>query len=170
MYMQKFLGESSIKSLADYLDFCKENYLLEFWIGGHLRPFDLSKSQYRWILFFRDLSPGCYKLCVMLTSKQLIRPIRPIRAYGLAFAPGEKVPLKIKADTFGYGFNITPAIATGSSFHSDSNTTEFRTRFNGIHQLGVTTPYWTDDVENTCFELMLLQNNTIKYGGNILKT
>ena len=136
--MSNMLHESSIKSLNDYLKFCEENFVIEFWIGGHLRPFDLSKSQYRWVLFPHDLCPGVYRLCLMLTSDQLVQPFR---AYGVVFAPGEKVRANINITGFGYGFNITPAIASGRSFYSDSNTTDFRTRFNGVHQLGVTTQY-----------------------------
>lgn len=152
--------ESSIKSLSDYLIFCEDNYFVEFWIGGKLRPFDLSRSQYRWVVFPHDLSPGVYRLCLMLTLSQAARPMR---AYGVAFAPGEKVPAKVNTTRLGYGFNMTPAIASGNSFYSDSNITEFRTRFCGAHQLGVTTQNWSTEAENTAFELLLLRNKKIQY-------
>ena len=58
---------------------------------------------------------------------------------------------------------MTPAIASGNSFYSDSNITEFRTRFSGVHQLGVATQNWSADAQNTCFELLLLRNKKIQY-------
>ena len=96
--------------------------------------------------------------------------IRPIYAYGMAFAPQEKIRTYSDPATFGYGFNITPAIAVGKTFLSDRNTTDFCTRFNGLHQLGVTTPYWSEDVSSTCFELLLLRRKTVQnVDNNLLK-
>jgi hypothetical protein len=156
--------ESSIKSLTDYLKFCEENFEVEFWIGGNLHPFDLIRGKYHWVLFQHNLSPGAYRLCLMLHD---IKMSQPIRAYGLVFSPGEKIPSQVKENSFGYGFNITPAVAIGNNFNSSSNLTDFRTRFNGLHQLGVTTLNWNDGVESTYFELLLLKNRSIKYSGDI---
>lgn len=163
--MQDILQESSIRTLNDYLKFCQEDFVIEFWVGGYLRPFHLSKSEYQWVLFRHDLCPGSYRLCLMLASDW---SIRPIRAYGMAFAPGEKIRAHIDPATFGYGFNITPATAVGKTFYSDRNTTDFRTRFNGLHQVGVTTPYWSEDVSSTCFELLLLRRKTVQFVDNNL--
>jgi len=162
--MTNILEESSIESLGDYLAFCEDAYITEFWVGGFLRPFDLPKGQYRWVLFPIDLCPGQYRLCLMLVSKWLIRPIS---ALGMAFAPGEKVLTQRDSSGFGFGFSITPAIASGNTFYAFRNTTNFSTRFNGIHQLGVATSYWSDDVEKTCFEIMLLRKIEKKLIDNI---
>jgi hypothetical protein len=92
---------------------------------------------------------------------------QPVRAYGLVFSPGEKIPSRVKTNNFGYGFNITPAVASGETFYASSNITDFRTRFEGLHQLGVASISWIDDVMTTNFELLLLKNRAIKYGGVI---
>jgi len=42
--MTRILEESSIESLSDYLVFCEKDYVTEFWVGGYLRPFDLTKG------------------------------------------------------------------------------------------------------------------------------
>ena len=157
------LHDSAIKSLSDYLRFCKGDFLIEFWVGGYLRPFDISKGRYQWVLYPHDLSPGIYRLCIMLVSDWIVRPFR---AYAMIFAPGEKVLTQYNPASIGYGFNITPAIAAGNSFYLTQNITDFRTRFSGTHLLGVTTLYWSDDVEKTRFEVLLLRKSTVQYIDN----
>jgi len=154
------LHDSDIKTLADYLRFCEEDYVLEFGIGGYLLPFNISKNRYQWRLYAHSLNPGSYRLCIMLPSRWIIRPIT---AFAMVFAPGEKVISQHFRNKIGYGFNITPALAAGNSFFLTQNISDFRTRFSGPHLIGVTTLYWHDDVERTRFEVLLLRKRTYQY-------
>jgi hypothetical protein len=143
-----------IHSLQNYFKNQEEKFTLLLYIGNRLIPFDLAENTYRWILFPVYLQPGNYKLCLLLPG---INRYQPISAYGMVFAPGEKIIKHPVQNTLGYGFQITPAIATARKFLPYQNTTEFKTNFDGVHQVGITTTYWTAQTADTIFEVMLLK-------------
>ncbi|HUV16766.1 MAG TPA: hypothetical protein VMW28_09415 [Pelolinea sp.] len=149
-----------VSSLTDYLENVKEAYIPELFLGGKLLPFNLTRNAYNWVLYDCDLCPGSYRLCLQLVSDWLVRPVS---AYAVAYAPGEKPIKEPTTGTLGYGFNITPSIANGNNFLLSRNVTDFITRFNGIHQIGVTTSFWTPDTANTCFEVLLLRKKQVHY-------
>lgn len=149
-----------VRSLMDYIDDVKESFVPELFLGGKLHPFNLARNTYNWVLFNIDLHPGNFRLCLQLVSEW---HLRPVTAYAVAFAPGEKPIKKAATGEFGFGFNITPAIASGNNFLLSRNVTDFITRFNGTHQIGVTTSFWTPDIEKTCFEVLLLRKKSVEY-------
>ena len=146
--------DSDVHSLSEYLDSVREIYIKELYIGGKLQPFNIQDNFYRWVLFPVDLVPGYYRLCLMIVSDW---QVRPLTAYAMIFTPGEKIKATTDPHTLGYGFQITPAIASGNQFFLSRNITDFTTRYSGVHQIGVTTTYWTDDAADTCFEILLLR-------------
>jgi len=150
-------GESDIHSLQDYLHLHEKKYSLLFYAGSRLAPFDLKGNAYQWILFPVDLLSGNYKLCLLLPGNN---HYQPISAYGMVFAPGEKIIKQPVLNTLGYGFQITPAIASANRFLTYQNTTDFKTIFSGVHQIGITTTSWTEDVADTVFEVMLLRKKS----------
>lgn len=148
------------KSLMDYLNDVRESYVPELFIGGKLHPFNLPGNTYDWILYDIELQPGSYRLCLHLVSEWRLRPVT---AYAVALAPGVKPIREAVSGTLGYGFNITPAISIGNSFLLSRNVSDFTTRFEGNHQIGVTTSFWTPDISNTCFEVLLLRKKPVQY-------
>ena len=150
--------DSNIPSLQDYMRQLDDFYTLSFYLGGHLIQFDLKNDSYCWNLFPLQLAPGYYKLCLLLPSRI---NYQPISAYGMIFAPGEKVTKHPIQNPLGYGFQITPAIASANQFLTYQNTTDFKTNFDGVHQIGVTTTYWTEEVSATIFEVMLLKKKRV---------
>ena len=60
---------------------------------------------------------------------------------------------------FGSGFNIPPAVSVGNTFLLSRNITDFYTRFEGTHQIGVTTKFWTPDIEDTVLRLLYFRKN-----------
>ena len=148
------MRETDIRSLSDYLDFCGNGFVIEFWAGGYLRPYIRSRNNYQWVLYPIDLFPGEYRLCIMLVPDS---GSRPVRAFSVVFAPGEKIPKKNSAIPLGYGFNMTPAFAVGNTFFLFQNITDFHTRFSGDHLIGISTLFWGMDIELTRFEVLLLR-------------
>ena len=148
------MRETDIRSLSDYLDFCGNAFVIEFWAGGYLRPYFRSRNNYQWVLFPIDLCAGEYRLSIMLGPDS---GSRPVRAFSVVFAPDEKIPKKNSAIPLGYGFNMTPAFAVGDSFYLSRNVTDFRTRFSGDHVIGVSTLYWGTDIKRISFEVLLLR-------------
>ena len=149
--------ESQIHSLGDYLTFCLKNYDLTFWIGARLLPYDFKKNRCEWVLFTVNLPQGYYRLCLMLVSEW---KLRPIRAYGVAFAPDEKIPKKLEIQSIGYDFKMSPAVADGNHFFLTRNVSDFQAHKDGNYRVGVTTKYWSEDAADTCFEVMLLRKRS----------
>jgi hypothetical protein len=149
--------KSEMNSLEEYFKQVSDSYVQLFFVGGKLRPFDLRNDSYQWILYPVILDPGNYRLGINLKTNEFYKPVS---AYGMIFPPGEKAPLHPVRNSLGYGFQITPAIATIGKFLPYQNTTEFKTNFDGTHQIGVTTAYWTDEVAFVMFELMLLKKKS----------
>ena len=72
------------KSLKDYIDSVKQSYTEILFTGGNLRPFILNRNEFNWVLFDIDLSPGSYRLCLMLINEW---NLRPVTAYAVVFHP-----------------------------------------------------------------------------------
>lgn len=148
------------KSLTDYIDSVKQSHTPVLFVGGKLLPFHLSKNLFQWVLFDIELHPGDFRLGLLIVSEWYHRPIT---AFAVTYPPGEKPMRHANTGRFGSGFNIPPAVSIGNVFLLSRNITDFYTRFDGIHQVGVTTKYWTPDIENISFEVALLQKNPVKY-------
>jgi len=146
--------ESQVRSLSDYLGICKNYYDLSFWIGARLIPYDLKRNRCEWVLFNVDLSCGNYRLCLMLASEW---KLRPIRAYSVAFAPGERIPKKLEIRSIGYDYGMPPVIADGNHFFLTRNVNDFQVKRDANYRVGITTMYWTADVADMCFEVMVLR-------------
>jgi hypothetical protein len=144
------------KSLTDYIDSVKQSYSEILFTGGNLRPFILNHNEFNWVLFDIVLTPGSYRLCLMLINEW---NLRPITAYAVVFPPGVKPIKHADSGQFGSGFNIPPAVSVGNTFLLSRNITDFYTRFEGTHQIGVTTKFWTSDIEDASFEVAVLQKN-----------
>jgi len=147
-------------SLSDYLDSVKQSYTAVLFEEGNLRPFLISKNEFDWVLFDVELTPGNYRLCLRQVSEW---KLRPVTAYAVVFPPGIKPTKHADSGEFGHGFNIPPAISIGNQFFLTRNVTDFITRFEGVHQVGVTTKYWTADIEKKQFEVALLQKIRVEY-------
>jgi hypothetical protein len=148
------------KSLTDYIDSVKQSYIPLLFTGGNLNPFILNRNEFNWALFDVDLTPGSYRLCLLLVSEW---KLRPVTAYAVVFPPGEKPIKHADSGQFGSGFNIPPAVSVGNAFLLSRNVTDFYTRFEGLHQVGVTTKYWTPDIADINFEVALLQKKPAEY-------
>lgn len=147
-------------SLMDYIDSVNKSYTQVFYSEGILKPFLLSRNEFNWVLFDVELEPGNYRLCLRQVTEW---KLRPVTAYAVVFPPGIKPIKHADSGEFGSGFNIPPAISIGNNFLFSRNLTNFTTRFHGLHQVGVTTKYWTPDVEHISFEVALLRKNPPVY-------
>ncbi|MBM3137931.1 MAG: hypothetical protein FJZ98_07065 [Chloroflexi bacterium] len=147
-------------SLKDYVDSVNKSYTQVLFSEGNLKPFLLNRNEYDWVLFDVDLEPGNYRLCLLQTTEW---KLRPVTAYAVVFPPGMKPIKHAETGQFGSGFNILPATSIGNKFLFSRNLTDLTTRFQGLHQVGVTTKFWTPDVENISFEVALLRKNPPVY-------
>lgn len=143
------------RSVEEYISYCQDQYDLVFWGGGKLRPYDLLKTHYNWIFFPVSLQPAYYRLALVLLS---FPKVKPVTAYAVAFPPDSKNIKNYPLSPIGFGFHITPAIASKNRFEVRRNTTEFATQMSGEHTVAVTSRDWFAEVEQVIFEVALFKS------------
>jgi len=146
-------------TVEQYIAYARDTHFLVLWGGGRLQPFRLMESRYRWTLFPIQLEPGYYRIVLSQTFEP---HKKSIIAYAIAFQPGKHDIEKYPLSPIGFGFHMTPAIASSNCFETHRNVTNFETPQSGVHTLAVTTRDWSADVEQATFEVALLKNK-IKY-------
>jgi len=115
--------------------------------------------QYNWIIFPVNLQPGYYQIALALLN---FLKNRPVTAYAVIFPPGAKNLEKYPLSPIGFGFHITPAIASQNRFEIHRNTTRVATQLSGMHMLAVTSRDWYAEIADVGFEVALLKNK-MKY-------
>jgi len=143
------------KSVEEYIQYSQDTYDLVLWGGGKLKAYDLMKTHYRWVFFPVFLSSGYYRIALVLLS---FPKIKPVTAYAVAFPPDAKNIENYPLSPLGFGFHITPAIASKNRFEIRRNTTRFVTPLTGIYTVAVTTRDFFDEVENVIFEVALFKS------------
>lgn len=143
------------QSVEEYICYCQDQYDLVLWGGGKLRPYNLLKSQYNWVLFPANLHPGYYRIALALLT---FPKIKPVTAYAVAFPPGTKKIENYPLSPIGFGFHITPAMASKNRFEIRRNTTRFVTQLSGEHTLAVTTRDFFAEVAEVVFEMALFKS------------
>lgn len=145
--------------LEDFIQSKQDSCTLIQWIGGNLKRFLLPNSLYQWVLFPTQLEPGYYFLALLLKPPPLMK--RPSNAYAVLFAPKQKIYQKALSKPAGFGFHMTPAIASNDTFFFTRNVTTISTNFAGEHLIGVTTRDWEAGIEAVRFEVALLRENRV---------
>ena len=143
------------KSVEEYIQYSQNTYDLILWGGGKLKAYNLMKTHYRWVFFPVFLQSGYYRIALLLLS---FPKIKPVTAYAVAFPPDVKNIENYPLSPLGFGFHITPAIASKNRFEIRRNTTNFATPLTGIHTVAVTTRDWFAEVEEVIFEVALLKS------------
>ena len=141
--------------LENFIDSNKEKCILLQWVGGKLRRFLITENCYQWLLFPVHLEPGYHQLALWLIPPSWMK--RSSSAYAVLFAPGTKIYTKALRKPAGFGFHMTPAIASKNNFSHFDNVTRFSTNFSGEHQIGVTSSNWDPTIESVQFEVALLR-------------
>ena len=143
------------KSVEEYIQYSQSNYDLVLWGGGKLKVYNLMKTHYQWVFFPVFLQSGYYRIALLLLS---FPKIKPVTAYAIAFPPDAKNIENYPLSPLGFGFHITPAIASKNRFEIRRNTTDFATPLTGIHTVAVTTRDWFAEVEDVIFEVALFKS------------
>ena len=143
------------KSIEEYIEYSQNTYDLILWGGGKLKVYQMIKARYQWVLFPAFLQPAYYRIALILLS---IPKIKPVTGYAVAFPPDAKNIENYPLSSLGFGFHITPAIASRNPFNIRQNITDFDTPLTGIHTIAVTTRDWFAEVENVIFEVALLKS------------
>lgn len=143
------------QSVEEYIPYCQDQYDLMLWGGGKLRPYNLVKSHYNWVLFPASLQPGYYRIALALLA---FPKIKPVTAYAVAFPPGTKKIEDYPLSPIGFGFHITPAMASRNRFEIRRNTTRFVTQLSGEHTLAVTTRDFFAEAGDVVFEVALFKS------------
>ena len=146
---------SEPKSVEEYIQYSQSNYDLVLWGGGKLKVYNLMKTHYQWVFFPVFLQSGYYRIALLLLS---FPKIKPVTAYAIAFPPDAKNIENYPLSPLGFGFHITPAIASKNRFEIRRNTTDFATPLTGIHTVAVTTRDWFAEVEDVIFEVALFKS------------
>ena len=142
-------------SVEEYIQYSQDQYDLVLHGGGKLRPYNLLKTHYNWVFFPVVLQPGYYRIALVLLT---FPKIKPVTAYAVAFPPDAKKIEDYPLSPIGFGFHITPAIASKNRFEIRRNTTRFATQLSGEHTVAVTTRDWFAEVEQVAFEVALLKS------------
>jgi hypothetical protein len=142
-------------SVEEYIQYSQDTYDLVLWGGGKLRAYNLMKSHYQWIFFPVFLRSGYYRIALVLLS---FPKTKPITAYAIDFPPDARNMENYPLSPLGFGFHITPAIASKNRFEIRRNTTKFATPLTGMHTVAVTTRDWFAEVEEIIFEVALLKS------------
>ena len=143
------------KSVEEYIQYSQDVYDLLLWGGGKLKAYNLMKTRYQWVLFPILLQSGYYRIALALAS---FPKIKPVTAYAVAFLPDAKNIENYPLSPLGFGFHITPAIASKNRFEIRRNTTRFSSTLAGVHTLAVTTRDWFVEVEEVIFEVALFKS------------
>jgi hypothetical protein len=143
------------RTVEEYIAYCQDQYDLILWGGGKLRPYNLMKSHYKWIFFPILLQPGYYRIALVLLT---FPKIKPVTAYAVAFPPDAKNIEDYPLSPIGFGFHITPAMASKNRFEIRRNTTRLATPLSGIHTVAVTSRDWFAEVEDVIFEVALFKS------------
>jgi len=146
---------SEPKSVEEYIQYSQSNYDLVLWGGGKLKVYNLMKTHYQWVFFPVFLQSGYFRIALGLLS---FPKIKPVTAYAIAFPPDAKNIENYPLSPLGFGFHITPAIASKNRFEIRRNTTDFATPLTGIHTVAVTTRDWFAEVEDVIFEVALFKS------------
>jgi hypothetical protein len=149
------LSISEPQSVEEYIPYCQDQYDLIMWGGGKLYPYNLLKSHYNWVFFPTNLQPGYYRIALALLT---FPKIKPVTAYAVAFPPGTKKIEDYPLSPIGFGFHITPAMASKNRFEIRRNTTRFVTQLSGEHTLAVTTRDFFAEVADVVFEVALFKS------------
>jgi hypothetical protein len=143
------------RTMEEYITYCQDQYELVLWSGGKLRPYNLVKTHYNWIFFPVDLQPGYYRIALVLLTYP---KVKPVTAYAVTFPPNTKNIENYPLSPVGFGFHITPAIASKNRFEVRRNTAQFATQVNGEHTVAVTSRDWFAEVEGVVFEVALFKS------------
>jgi hypothetical protein len=143
------------RTVEEYIAYCQDQYDLILWGGGKLRPYNLMKSHYKWIFFPILLQPGYYRIALVLLT---FPKIKPVTAYAVAFPPDAKNIEDYPLSPIGFGFHITPAMASKNRFEIRRNTTRLATPLSGMHTVAVTSRDWFAEVEDVIFEVALFKS------------
>jgi hypothetical protein len=154
-FVDKPLSIPEPKSVEEYIPYSQDQYDLVLWGGGKLRPYDLLKSHYKWIFFPITIKAGYYRIALVLLT---FPKIKPVTAYAVAFPPDARNMESYPLSPIGFGFHITPAIASKNRFEIRRNTTRFATQMSGMHTVAVTTRDWFAEVEEVIFEVALFKS------------
>jgi hypothetical protein len=142
-------------SVEEYIAYCQDQFELVLWGGGKLRPYNLLKSHYSWVFFPANLQPGYYRIALALLT---LPKIKPVTAYAVAFPPGTRKIEDYPLSPIGFGFHITPAMASKNRFEIRRNTTRFATQQSGEHITAVTTRDFFAEVSEVVFEVALFKS------------
>jgi hypothetical protein len=143
------------RSVEEYIDYSQNTHHLILWGGGKLKTYNLIKTLYQWVFFPIFLHSGYYRIALVLLS---FPRVKPVTAYAVAFPPDAKNIEKYPLSPLGFGFHITPAVASKNRFEIRRNTTDFATPLTGVYTVAVTTRDWFAEVEDVIFEVALLKN------------
>ena len=143
------------RSVEEYIQYSQNEFDLVLWGGGKLRVYNLMKSLYHWVFFPVSLQSGYYRIALVLLS---FPKVKPVTAYAVAFPPDAKNIENYPLSPLGFGFHITPAMASKNRFETRRNTTNFATPLTGIHTIAITTRDWFTEVEDVIFEVALLKS------------
>jgi hypothetical protein len=142
-------------SIEEYINYSQNNHDLILWGGGKLKAYNLIKTHYQWIFFPIFLHSGYYRIALILLT---FPRVRPVTAYAVAFPPDAKNIEKYPLSPLGFGFHITPAVASKNRFEIRRNTTDFATPLTGKYTVAVTTRDWFSEVEEVIFEVALFKS------------
>jgi hypothetical protein len=143
------------RSIEEYIQYSQQTHDLFLWGGGKLKTYNLIKTHYQWVLFPIFLNSGYYRIALVLLS---FPRVKPVTAYAVAFPPDAKNIEKYPLSPIGFGFHITPAVASKNRFEIRRNTTDFATPLSGVYTIAVTTRDWFAEVEEVIFEVALFKS------------
>jgi hypothetical protein len=143
------------RSIEEYFNYSHDTHDLILWGGGKLKAYNLIKTHYQWVTFPIFLKSGYYRIALVLLS---FPRVRPVTAYAVAFPPDAKNIEKYPLSPLGFGFHITPAVASKNRFEIRRNTTDFATPLTGVYTVAVTTRDWFSEVEEVIFEVALFKS------------
>jgi hypothetical protein len=142
-------------SIEEYIQYSQQTHDLFLWGGGKLKTYNLIKTHYQWVIFPIYLNSGYYRIALVLLS---FPRVKPVTAYAVAFPPDAKNIEKYPLSPLGFGFHITPAVASKKRFEIRRNTTDFATPLSGEYLVAVTTRDWFAEVEEVIFEVALFKS------------